>query len=228
MPGVYDDWVEAERQVKNKRPNLYAKFNTKQKAQEFVDSHRKATSYRATSPTPSVASAASASSFSATDKSSLPESQNGFDDTDESSQSQGTADLAIETPSIEELEQAETDGKVRVFACHTGVGTARIAVTFDKAIVGVKNPEVQVINSESSLLDNLAVAEVRLRADKEGKRKTLSDRLAEARARAGAKSHAQKSSGAAAAPSPSLSGALGSGLLVHRSAVGRAKETQML
>ena len=64
-----------------------------------------------------------------------------------------------------------------------------MAVTFDEAIVGVKDPEVRFINSESSLLDNLAEAEVRLRRDKVNKKKTLTDRLAEARVRAGASSH---------------------------------------
>jgi len=116
---------------------------------------------------------------------------------------------------------------VRVFACHTGVGTARIAVTFEKAIENVKNPEVQVVNSEATLLDNLAVAEVRLRTDVAGKRKTLAERLAEARARAGAKSHARKAT-AASPRAAAKSGAYGSGMLVNRSAVGRAKETQMI
>ena len=230
VPGVYDEWKEAEKQVKGVRPNLHSKFESKKQAQAFVDANRSkgGKAHRPPSPTASVASAAT----SASRKSSVAESDNGFDDDTESEaqSQQGTASLSIETPSIEELEQAEADGKVRVFACHTDVGTARIAVSFDKAIANVRNPEVQVINSESTLLDNLAVAEVRLRADTSNKRKTLSDRLAEARARAGASSHAQKRGAAAASPraSSSVSGKSGSGLLVNRSAVGRAKETQMI
>ena len=97
----------------------------------------------------------------------------------------------IDTPSIADLEKAEEEGKVRVYACHTGVGSARIALTFEQAIDGVSNPAVQVVNSESNLLDNLAAAEVRLQAA--GRRKTLADRLAAARARAGSKSHAKTS-----------------------------------
>ena len=114
-----------------------------------------------------------------------PDSHNQFDDTDGDSQLQGEAELTIETPSIEDLEEAESQGKVRVFACHTALGAARIALSFEKAIKDVKNAEVQVINSESTLLDNLAVVEVRLRKDMTGKHKSLADRLAEARARAG-------------------------------------------
>ena len=225
VPGVYDDWKEAERQVKNVRPSLHAKFETKKLAQEFVDSHSKTkTAPRAASPTHSTSDAASEASGSAT-ASPTPESQNSFGDGDEDSQSQGTSELEIDMPSMGELEQAEAEGKVRVYACHTEVGKARIAVSFEKAIEDVNNPEVQVVNSETTLLDNLAVAEVRLRAS--GKRKSLSDRLAEARARAGARSHAHKSSGIPA-PSISTSGAYRAGMLVNRSAVGRAKETQMI
>ena len=95
----------------------------------------------------------------------------------ENAQSQGVAELNIDTPSIDELEKAEGEGKVRVFACHTGVGTARIALSFEDAIEKVKNPEVQVVNSEATLLDNLAVTEVRLRSDVKGKRKSVADRL---------------------------------------------------
>ena len=41
VSGVYDSWKEAEKQVKKVRSNLYAKFETKKLAQEFVDSHSK-------------------------------------------------------------------------------------------------------------------------------------------------------------------------------------------
>ena len=99
-------------------------------------------------------------------------------DEGEEEDKQGEGGLAID---------AEDEGQVCVFACHTDVGTARIALTFDKAIAGVKNPAVQVINSKSSLLDNLAEAEVRLRKDKQYVRKSLTDRLEEARARAQAR-----------------------------------------
>ena len=69
---------------------------------------------------------------------------------------------------------------------------------------------------------------MRLRSDNSGKRKTLSDRLAAARARAGAKSHPHKASTYTAASPSASAGAYGSGVVVNRSAVGRAKETQML
>ena len=129
---------------------------------------------------------------------------------------------------MEELEQEEEEGKIRVYACHTGVGTARIALTFEQTIENVKNPEVQVINSEDTLVDNLVVAEVKLRKDVSGKRKTLSDRLAEARTKAGAKSHAKSSAAAPLSNQYPSSGAYGSGLMVNISAVGRVKETQMI
>ena len=217
VPGVYDTWKEAEKQVKNVRPNLHSKFETKAEAQKFVDKHG-SKSNGGTTPASHSADNASATGAAA---SSSPEA-----DKDES-QSQGVAQLEIETPSIEELEKAEYEKKVRVFACHTGVGKARIALSFEKAIQGVKDAAVQVVNSESTLLDNLAVAEVRLRAS--GKRESIADRLAAARARAGAKSHASTGSVAAASPSvTSTSGSYGSGMLVNRSAHGRAKETQLI
>ena len=227
VPGVYDHWKECERQVKGVRPNLYAKFETKALAQEFVDSHAKSPRKKAPSPTPSVSSTSSMAS-SATTAASVPESQNSFDDVRDDSQLQGDKELSIDTPTTEELEKAEEDGKVRVYACHTGVGSARIAISFEKAIEGVRNPEVHVVNSESALLDNLAVAEVRLRSDVSGKRRSLSDRLADARARAGAKSHARTSGVASSPKTSSAAGAYGGGMLVNRSAVGRAKETQMI
>ena len=68
----------------------------------------------------------------------MPESQNSFGDDTDGSQSQGVAGLQIDTPSIEELEKAEEERKVRVFACHTGIGTARIALSFEDAIENVK------------------------------------------------------------------------------------------
>ena len=55
VSGVYDSWKEAEKQVKKVRSNLYAKFETKKLAQEFVDSHSKKPR-RAPSPTPSASS----------------------------------------------------------------------------------------------------------------------------------------------------------------------------
>ena len=216
VPGVYEDWKEAERQVKHVRRSLHAKFETKALAQEFVDAHAEKPRGRAPSPTPST-SAASATS----------DAQNSADDGADESQSQGTAELEIDTPSIEELEKAEEEGKVRVYACHTGIGSARIALSFEKAIEGVTNPEVQVVNSEATLLDNLAAAEVRLKAA--GKRKSLTDRLAEARARAGSKSHAKTSAVASAPRSAAASGAYRAGsMLLNRSAVGRAKEVQLI
>ena len=227
VPGVYEDWKECERQVKSVRPNLYAKFETKTLAQEFVDSHSKKARKKAPSPTPSMTSTTSRESDAET-AASAPDSHNSFSDVSDESQTQGTKELSIETPTTEELEKAEEEGKVRVYACHTDVGSARIAVSFEKAIEGVRNPEVQVVNSESTLLDNLAVAEVRLRTDVSGKRKSLSDRLAEARARAGAKSHARTSAVASSPKASATAGAYGGGMLVNRSAVGRAKETQMI
>ena len=56
VPGVYEDWKEAERQVKNVRPSLHAKFETKALAQEFVDSHAKKSRGKTPSPTPSTTS----------------------------------------------------------------------------------------------------------------------------------------------------------------------------
>ena len=160
----------------------------------------------------------------------MPESQNLFGDETDVPQSQGVAELNIDTPSIEDLEKAEEEGKVRVFACHTGIGTARIALSFEDAIEKVKNAEVQVVNSEATLLDNLAVAEVRLRSDVKGKRKSVADRLAAARARAGSVTQtAGASTTAAASPrSSATAGAYGTGLVANRSAVGRAKEVQMI
>ena len=73
-----------------------------------------------------------------------------------------------------------------------GYRQGKVAVTFEDVIRGVKDPSVQVINSQSTLLENLANAEIRLRRDKTQVRKSLQDRLAEVRARAGAASHAQK------------------------------------
>ena len=37
VPGVYDTWQDTWRQVRDVRPNLYAKFETKREAQAFVD-----------------------------------------------------------------------------------------------------------------------------------------------------------------------------------------------
>ena len=222
VPGVYDDWKEAECQVKGVRPNLYAKFATKKEAQAFVDNRgrkpQSSSSTNSVAPS-SAASSAASSAGSVNDQ-----------DQQEDEESQGKQQLQIETPSIQELEAAEADGKVRVFACHTEVGKARIALSFDKAIAGVSNPAVQVINSESTLLDNLAVAEVKLRNDKSHARKSVSDRLAEARKRAGAKSHAVSgSSPSAAATTPNANaGGYHTRVVGGRSAVGRAKEVQMI
>ena len=104
-------------------------------------------------------------------------------------------ELDIEIPSMTKLQEAEEKGQIRVFACHTDTGKARVAVSWGEAIDGVKNPTVQAINSKSTLLGNLAEAEVRLRKDKTHVRKSLSDRLAEARARAGSKSATPKEKG---------------------------------
>ena len=221
VPGVYDTWKEAERQVKNVRPNLHSKFETKTKAQQFVDLYNNAKHSSASQSSDAASTTSAASATAATS-----DEPDGADE----SNAQGNADLQIETPSMEQLETAETEGKIRVYACQTGVGTARIALSFEEAIDGVKNPEVQVINSEDALLDNLAVAEVRLRTDTKGKRKSIADRLKAARMRAGAQSHATKASTtAAASPRAAASrGEYGSGMLVARSAVGRAKETQLI
>lgn len=218
---MYDSWREAKRQVKNFKTNLYSKFDLKRKAKEFVDGHSKVSSVSATAKSQTASQNAAADSGTA---SATPMSQNSFGD--DESYSQGN--LEIETPSFEELEQAEAKGQVRVFACHTDVGYARIALTFEKTIVNVNNPEVQVVNSESTLLDKLAVAEVRLRSDNSSKRKTLSDRLAEARARASARSRVHSSAAVTALRSSTSLGEYESGMLLNRSAVGRAKETQMI
>ena len=147
----YDDWRETERQVKGVRSNCYAKFATKREAQAFVDSGGKKT--RAPSPMPSKTG--SATTYSSTG-SAATETQTQVEGEDDAADVQGRQSVKIDTPSIQELEAAEADGKVRVFACHTDVGQARIALLFDKAIAGVSNPEVQVVNSEATLLDNLA------------------------------------------------------------------------
>ena len=202
VPGVYDSWSEAEKQVRGQKKNRYAKFASKSKAQEYVDKHQPA----------------SGSESEAGDGESEDEEEKDDDD-------QGKAPLDIEIPSVEKLQEAEDKGQVRVFACHTDIGTARVAVTFDDAIRGVKNPSVQVINAKSTLLDNLAEAEIRLRNDKTNVRKSMQDRLAEARARAGAASHAKKT-----APAHKSSRAEGEklGAFVGTSAIGRAKETRMI
>ena len=203
VPGVYDSWDEAEQQVKGVKPNLYAKFKSKQKAQEFVDDNSGATD----------------------NEEEEEEGEEAGDDDTEDQKDQGKAALEIEIPSVQKLQEAEDEGQVRVFACHTGIGKARVAMTFDDAIRGVKNASVQVINSKSTLLDNLAEAEVRLRKDKINVRKSLQDRLAEARARAGAESHAKKSTTAAATTTPKGESL---GAFVGMSTVGRAKETRMI
>ena len=149
---------------------------------------------RAPSPTPSNAGSATTHSSTASAATESRSQVEGEDDAD----TQGKQALQIDSPSVQELEAAEADGKVRVFACHVAVGQARIALSFDAAIAGVSNPEVQVVNSEDTLLDNLAVAEVRLRKDKSIAKKSLSDRLAAARARAGSKSHAARGTAFAA------------------------------
>ena len=103
------------------------------------------------------------------------------------------------------------------------------------AIQGVKDPTVILVNSETTLLDNLAAAEVRLRSDNEGKKKAIAVRLADARARAGASSHARKSAGASAnlasnstgLPQSSAYGQYREGSL-GSNALSRVKETQML
>ena len=143
MPGVYDSWSEAEKQVRGQKANRYAKFTSKAKAQEYVDKHQ---------PT--------SGSEGETD-----DDESG-DEEEKDDDSQGKAPLDIEIPSVEKLQEAEDKGQVRVFACHTDIGTARVAVTFEDAIRGVKNPSVQVINAKSTLLDNLAEAEIRLHNDK--------------------------------------------------------------
>ena len=222
VPGVYDDWREAERQVKGVRPNCYAKFLSKREAQAFVDSGGKKT--RAPSPTPSKAGSATTHSSTAS-AATATESQTQVEGEDDVADTQGKQALKIDAPSIQELEAAEADGKVRVFACHVDVGQARIALSFDKAIAGVSNPEVQVVNSEETLLDNLAVAEVTLHKNKSIAKKSLSDRFAAARARAGSKSHVARGTAFAA---DNHSGGYHSRFLVGRSAVGRAKEMQMI
>ena len=110
-----------------------------------------------------------------------------------------------------------------MYACQVTIGRARVALSFEEAIDGVKNPTVQVINAKSTLLDNLAEAEIRLRNDTTNVRKSMADRLAEARARAGSSSHSRKSSKPKPAKRGQSLGAFG-GL----SAVGRAKETRMI
>ena len=97
-------------------------------------------------------------------------------------------------------------------------------MSFDKAIAGVSNAEVQVVNSESSLLDNLAKAEVRLRNDKQNAKRSIADRLAAARARAGTGATSNTSS----TSSGTNTGGYHTRFLVGRSAVGRAKEVQMI
>ena len=203
VPGVYDSWQEAEQQVKNVRPNLHSKFTTRAQAQKFVDERgdRKQTT--------------------------TAEEDDQEEEKDENEDDQGTSSLKIEIPTMQELQDAENADQVRVFACHTGVGTARIALSLDKAIEGVQNPAVQVVNAKSSLVDNLAEAEVRLKKDKQHARKSISDRLAEARARAGASSHARKEATGPIKPAPRKKGQ-SVGAFGGLAAVGRAKEVKMI
>ena len=168
VPGVYDSWQEAEKQVKNVRKNLYAKFTTRKQAQTFADSKGGG---RVTQPAAGEA---------------VEVSDGEQEGVDEASDKQGDAELEIDIPTMEELQKAEEEGQVRVYACHTDIGKARITVAFDDAIAGVNNPAVQVVNSHSTLLDNLAEAEVRLKQDKMHVNKSLAYRLAEARKRVGA------------------------------------------
>ena len=204
VPGVYDTWQEAEQQVRGVRPNLHSKFLSRKKAQEFVDARAKSTAAPVSNEVEDVADVS------------------GADD------DQGKSELQIELPSMEQLEQKEKEGQIRVFACHTDIGTARIALSFDEAIAGVNNPAVQVINSKATLLDNLAEAEVRLRNDKMHVRKSIADRLAAARARAGASSHARKEATGPIKSQPQRKGRNESGAFVGVSAVGRAKQTRMI
>ena len=200
VPGVYDTWAEAEKQVKGIRLNSYAKFTSRARAQEFVDKQvNKAVSEEE-------------------------EEVEETEEVEEPEPDQGDGELDIDIPSMAKLQEAEEKGQIRVFACHTDVGKARVAVTWEDAIDGVDNPAVQVINAKSTLLDNLAEAEIRLRKDKTHVRKSLSDRLAAARARAGATSHAKKSTTATTQKTKGES----LGAFVGLSAVGRAKETRMI
>ena len=200
VPGVYDSWAETEKQVKGIRPNKYAKFSTRKRAQEFVDKY----------VNPQVREEEEIEDEGV---------EKEYEDADDV---QGKPKLDIEIPSMEKLQEAEEKGQVRVFACHTGVGTARVAMSFEDAIKGAKNAAVQVINSKSTLLDNLADAEVRLRNDTTHVRKSMADRLAEARARAGAASHPKKT------PSQKTNKGQSVGAFAGLSAVGRAKETRMI
>ena len=209
VPGVYDSWQEAEKQVKNVRKNLYAKFTTRKKAQAFVDSKgRKGATQPATEEAIEV-------------------SDDEQEDVDEASDTQGDGELEIELPTMEELQKAEEESQVRVYACHTDIGKARIALAFEDAIAGVNNPAVQVVNSHSTLLDNLAEAEVRLKNDKKHVKKSLADRLAAARKRAGASSHARKEATGPIKPAPRKKGQ-SVGTFASFGAVGRAKETKMI
>ena len=141
-----------------------------------------------------------------------------------------TGSTYVEFPPDADIVDAELAGQTRVFACQIDDNTAHIALTFDKAISGVNNPSVHVINAESTLLDNLAAAELRLQQSVE--KKSLAARLADARPRAAGKSHARKQSVGAfqswsAAPAGAVSGESYHSF-VGVSAIGRVKETQMV
>ena len=56
--------------------------------------------------------------------------------------SQGNTELDIEIPTMQKLQEAKDKGQIRVFKCHTDIDKARVAVTFEDAIRGVKDPSV--------------------------------------------------------------------------------------
>ena len=76
VPGVYDSWAEAERQVFGVKPNMHAKFRTRSAAEQYVAEnrvdarvllccarHRNSGWYGAVSPPPPTVSTFAASGF---------------------------------------------------------------------------------------------------------------------------------------------------------------------
>ena len=99
---MYDSWTEAEQQVEGICPNLYTKFTSKKKAQEYVDKHmkRRLTDDEA--------------------------EEHKIEEVNEvEPDNQGTDELDIEIPTMQKLQEAEEKGQVRVFACHADIGKAR-------------------------------------------------------------------------------------------------------
>ena len=93
--------------------------------------------------------------------------------------------LRIDSPSFDELEEAESRPEVAVYSCFETPDVARIAFTKQRAVAGLANTTAKRHATQTTLLGNVAEAEFWLKSNRPpaAPKKSIKERLQAERAR---------------------------------------------